>query len=62
MVERCVEDRVERLRCYRHLARWPFVNLNGFRLACDLLGCLYPHAFTLASRVKRRLVKDVPAN
>jgi glycosyltransferase involved in cell wall biosynthesis len=59
MVGRHVPDRGERLRCYGHLLRWPWVNWNLVRLAVDLVCLVEPRALGYAQRVKRRLFGSV---
>jgi glycosyltransferase involved in cell wall biosynthesis len=48
-----VHDRDERMRCYRHLARWWSFDLNGARVAVELIEPMAPWANAAALRVKR---------
>ncbi len=48
-----VDDRSERLRCYRHLARWWSFDLNGVRVAVELVEPMAPWATGTALAVKR---------
>ena len=46
LVSRRVEDRRERLRCYRHLLRWLTVHRNFRALVCDALWAFDPRTVT----------------
>jgi glycosyltransferase involved in cell wall biosynthesis len=59
MVGRHVAEPGERLRCYGHLLRWPWVNWNLVRLMVDLVCLVEPRALGYAQRVKRRLFGSV---
>lgn len=48
-----VPDRGERLRCYRHLARWWTFDMNGVRLGLELLEPVAPWVGGAALRLKR---------
>ncbi|HRK95685.1 MAG TPA: glycosyltransferase family 2 protein [Rhodospirillales bacterium] len=48
-----VPDRDERMRCYRHLAHWWSFDLNGVRVAVELVEPMAPWASSVALRVKR---------
>ncbi len=48
-----VPDRNERLRCYCHLARWWSFDMNGVRLALELLEPVAPRISGAAVRFKR---------
>lgn len=48
-----VKDPAERRRCYRHLARWWSFDLNGARVAIELIEPFAPWAFSAALRIKR---------
>lgn len=48
-----VQERDERMRCYRHLARWWTFDLNGARVAVELIEPMAPWANRVALGVKR---------
>lgn len=48
-----VSDRDERMRCYKHLARWWSFDLNGVRVAVELVEPVAPWATGAALAVKR---------
>jgi glycosyltransferase involved in cell wall biosynthesis len=48
-----VSDRNERLRCYRHLARWWSFDMNGLRVGIELLEPVAPWMSGAALRFKR---------
>jgi glycosyltransferase involved in cell wall biosynthesis len=49
----------ERLACYRHLCRWPFVNLNWARLLSDLAIAVNPDLDRRLAGVGRRLARPL---
>ena len=52
-----VADPTERLRCYRHLLRWPWRERNLALLAGDLLWGIDPRAFRAARDLRQRLTR-----
>jgi glycosyltransferase involved in cell wall biosynthesis len=54
VVAKHLRDRRTRLRCYKHLLSWWFVNLNWARMAVDLLALVEPEIIPFAERFKRK--------
>ena len=60
VVAKDLRDRTIRLRCYKHLLRWWFVNLNWARMAVELLAVVEPEVLPFAERLKRKAFGPPP--
>jgi glycosyltransferase involved in cell wall biosynthesis len=60
VVAKHLRDRTTRLRCYKHLFHWWFVNLNWARMAVDLLAVVEPEVLPFAERFKRKIFGPPP--
>lgn len=48
---------LDRWRCYGHLCRWPWTNMNWARLIADVIIAVWPAASNRLSRISRRRKK-----
>jgi len=59
-IRRHVENRGERNRCFRLLARWWFVDWNYARLCVDVVGSIWSSIYRIVNRLKVSIYGPVP--